>query len=134
MRSFALTVFAIHTLFELAFGASIFLAGASSSATPDMVAAQPVAITISFRFMGSALIALGVLGGLVIFGPGVASVTARVIAVGLATFHALGTAGSLFTASPTFEAYTSPLALGAVVLHGVLALGFVVIAFARPAS
>ena len=133
MRGFALAVFSVHTLFELVFGVNAYLTGASSSQSAAEIAAQSEALTIAFRFMGAALIALGVLGALVIFGPGVRSATARLVAGALAVFHGLGAAGSLATAAPGFEAYDSALSIGAVVVHGLLAAGFAVIA-ARPAA
>ena len=128
MKLFALVVFAIHTVFELLFGMNALLSGASSSQTPEQIAAQSTELTIAFRFMGSALLALGVLGLVVIFGAGVRSVTARYVAIGLATFHGMGAAASVYTAAPLFEVYSQPLALGAVVVHGLLAAGFVTIA------
>lgn len=135
MKYFALTVFAIHTLFELAFGLSAFLSGGSSSQTAEQIAAQSTSLTISFRFLGSALMALGVMGAIVMFGPGVQSATARYMAGGFATFHALGAVGSLWTAAPGFEVYDNTLALGALILHGGLALGFIaIVLLMRPAS
>ncbi|KJZ18728.1 hypothetical protein [Loktanella sp. S4079] len=127
MRIFALVIFIIHCGFELLFGLSAYVSGASSSQSAIEVAAQSVQLTIAFRFMGAALIALGVLGLVVIFGPGVSSRAARVIAMGFAVFHGLGALGSIFTAAPTFEVYQNPLSLGALVVHSILALGFVVI-------
>ncbi len=131
MRAFALAVFAIHTAFELLFGLNALISGASSSQTAEQIAAQSDAMTISFRFLGSALTALGVLGLITIVGPGVRSEAARYIAAGFATFHGLGALGSLYTAAPGFEVYAAPLALGAVVLHGLLAVGFLVVVVRR---
>lgn len=128
MRLFALIIFGIHTLFELVFGASAYLSGASSSQTAEAAAAQSVAMTISFRFLGSALIAMGVLGAIVLFRAGVTSVAAKYVAAGFAVFHGLGALGSLYTAAPDFAVYANPLSLGAVVLHGLLAIGFAIIA------
>jgi TRAP-type C4-dicarboxylate transport system permease small subunit len=128
MKVFALSVFVIHTLFELVFGASAYLSGASSSQTAEQIAAQSTSLSIAFRFMGAALLSLGVLGALVIFGPGVQSPTARVVAAGFVVFHGLGALGSLYTAAPGFQAYDSALAIGAVVVHALLAVGFAVIA------
>ena len=95
MRAFALTVFVVHTCFELVFGLNALISGASSSQTAEQIAAQSDAMTISFRFLGSALTALGVLGLITILGPGVRSVTARYVAGGFATFNGLGELGSL---------------------------------------
>lgn len=128
MKRFAVFVFAIHVVFELIFGASAYLTGASSSQSAEQIAQQSVQLTIAFRFMGSALIALGVLGAIILFGPGVRSTAARYVAAGFTVFHGLGTIGSLWTAAPGFEVYAAPLALGAVVLHGMLAIGFAVVA------
>ncbi len=128
MKYFALTIFVLHTVFELLFGIGIFMSGASASQSAEQIAAQSTETTISFRFMGAALTALGLLGAIIIFGPGVRSVTARYVAAALAVFHGFGTLGSLYTAAPGFEAYSAPLALGAVILHGLLAIGFIIIA------
>lgn len=133
MRLFALIVFVIHTVFEITFGISAYLSGASSSQSPEQIAAQSVSLTIAFRFMGSALLALGILGAIVIFIAGVQSVTARYVAAGFALFHGLGAMGSLWSAAPTFAAYEQTLTLGALVVHGALALGFLIIAWSlRP--
>lgn len=125
MDVFALVVFSTHTLFELLFGLSAYASGASSSQTAEQRADQPVALSISFRFLGSALLALGVLGAVVIFGPGVRSEAARYAAVAFATFHGLGTLGSVYSSAPDFTVYRQPLTLGAVIVHGALALGFI---------
>jgi hypothetical protein len=127
MTIFALIVFGVHTCFELLFGLNAYFTGASSSQTAAQRADQSVQMTIAFRFMGSALLALGVLGGVVILGPGVQSSTAQYAAAGFAVFHGLGAAGSLWSAAPTFEAYSKALTLGAMIVHGALALGFVAI-------
>ena len=134
MNYFALGVFILHTVFELLFGISIFTSGGAASQSAEQIAAQSTELTISFRFMGAALTALGVLGAIVIFGPGVRSATARYVAAGLAVFHGLGTFGSLYSAAPGFEAYDAPLALGAVILHGLLAIAFIVIALKSSVS
>ena len=128
MKTFALVVFAIHTLFELLFGLNAFISGASSSQSAAQIAEQSTQMTISFRFLGSALLAMGALGAIVIFKAGVQSVAAKYIAMGFVVFHGLGTIGSLWSAAPTFEVYTQALALGALILHGALAIGFAIIA------
>lgn len=117
MRIFALSVFGIHMVFELAFGASAFLTGASSSQNAEQIAQQSVQLTIAFRFLGSALIALGVMAAIVIFVAGLQSRTALYAAMGFAIFHGLGAIGSVWSAAPGFEVYQKPLALGAVTLH-----------------
>jgi len=133
MQLFALAVFAIHTLFELVFGASALMSGASSSATAEQIAAQTVQTTIAFRFMGAALFALGVLGLVVLFDAGVRSVTARYVAMGLAAFHLIGASASFLTAYPdNLSIYASTLSLGALIVHGSLGLGFAVIAMTWP--
>lgn len=124
MKLFALAVFAVHSLFELMFGLNAFLSGASSSQTANQIAEQSVQMTIAFRFMGSALLALGILGVVVIFGAGVRSITAKYVATGFAAFHGLGAIGSLWSSAPTFEVYAQTLTLGALVVHSTLALGF----------
>ncbi|WP_044209890.1 hypothetical protein [Flammeovirga sp. OC4] len=78
--------------------------------------------------MGAALMALGFLGLLILLKAGVQSTTAKYSAMGFAVFHGLGSLGSLYTASPNFEVYSEPLALGALVLHGTLAISFITIA------
>ncbi len=128
MTILATVVYAIHTLFELLFGTSAYLSGASSSQSAEDRATQPVELKIAFRFMGSALFALGVLGAIVLFGPGVGSPTAKYVAIGLAIFHGLGVIGSVWTSAPGFRTYCKPLAFGAVIVHGSLALGFAVVA------
>jgi hypothetical protein len=135
MEVFAFAVFSVHTLFELLFGVSAYRTGASSSQSAEQRAVQSTQMTIAFRFMGSALLALGVLGAFIIFGAGVQSVTAKYVAVGFATFHGLGTLGSLWSAAPTWAAYRTRLTLGALIVHGALALGFIAIAlFMTPSA
>lgn len=127
MKIFALSVFGVHTCFEILFGLNAFLSGASSSQSAAEIAAQSIDLTIAFRFLGSALLALGVLGLIVIVGPGVRSATAWLVAGAFAIFHGLGAAGSLWSAAPTFEVYAQTFSLGALVLHALLALGFAAI-------
>lgn len=128
MRFVALAVFSLHTLAELVFGASAFLSGAFSSQTPEQLAAQPANIASSARFLGAALFSLGLLGAATIFLIGVATPAGRVIAAVLAAFHAIGVAGMFLTnaAFPGFLGET--YAIGALAIHGVLALGFIVVA------
>jgi|GEM_PF-2716985 len=128
MKTFAYVVFITHIVFELIFGANAFLSGASSSQSADQIAQQSVQLTIAFRFLGSALLALGVLGAIVVFVAGVQSATAKYVATGFAVFHGLGALGSLWSAAPTFQAYSQTLTLGALVLHGLLAFGFIAVA------
>ena len=127
MKYFALVVFALHTVFELVFGFNAFVSGAFSWQNAAAAAAQPLQLGTSARFLGSALFALGVLGAVVIFGPGVRSATAKVVSVGLATFHTLGTVGVIIAAfaDPTVLSQTNTL--GAFVVHGVLAIGFILL-------
>ncbi len=128
MRLLALITFSMHTIFELIFGISIYLRGASSAQSLEQITVQSVQMTIAFRFMGAALTAMGILGLVIIFWAGVKSQTARFVAIGFATFHGLGALGSIFTAAPSFEAYQRPLSLGALILHALLSIGFVIIA------
>ena len=134
MRIFALSVFGIHMVFELAFGANAFLTGASSSQSAEEIAQQSVQLTIAFRFLGSALIALGAMAAIVIFVAGLQSRTALYTAMGFAIFHGLGAIGSIWSAAPAFEVYQQPLALGALILHLLLALGFAFVAIRFPAN
>ena len=120
--------------FELVFGASAYISGASSSQSAAEIANQPVQLSIAFRFFGSALISLGVLAAIIVFVAGVQSKAAKYAAVAFAIFHGLGAAGSLYTSAPNFEVYQQTLVLGALILHGMLAVGFSIIALSSPRS
>lgn len=128
MNAFALTVFIVHTLFELVFGLRAYITGGSSSQTAQEIAAQPPKATVPARFLGSALIGLGVLGLLVIVWAGPTSMTARILAVGFATFHGLGALGVLKAAAADRSVLAPALTKGALVTHGALALAFVALA------
>ena len=128
MKRFATIIFGIHSFFELLFEMNNYIKGASASQTAEQIATQTTEMAITFRFMGSALIALGVLGLVILFKAGVLSKTAKYVSIGFAVFHGLGTLGSLYTASPNFEIYSTPMALGAIILHGILAVSFTIIA------
>jgi hypothetical protein len=128
MKRFATIIFGIHSFFEVLFGMNNYIKGASASQSTEQIATQTVEMAITFRFMGSALTALGILGLLILFKAGVLSKTAKYVAIGFAVFHGLGTLGSLYTAFPNFEIYSQPMALGALILHGMLAIGFTIIA------
>lgn len=132
MYAFAMTVFIIHTLFELAFGLRAYVTGGSSSQTAEEIAVQPPRATMSARFLGSALIALGLLGLLVVIWAGPTSETARIIAVGFAAFHGLGTFGILRVASTDRSVLDTTLSKGALVTHGGLALAFVALVLLLP--
>jgi len=134
MKLFAFVVFGIHMVFELFFGANAYLSGASSSQSAEQIAQQSVQLTIAFRFLGSALISLGVLAAVIVFVAGVQSTTARYAAMAFAVFHGLGAAGSLYSAAPGFEVYQQTLTMGALILHGMLAIGFAVIAMSPSSS
>ncbi len=127
MRLFALTVFALHALAEMAFGANALLSGAFSSQTAEQLATQPANIASSARFLGAALFSLGLLGALTILVIGVGSAAGRVVAGVLFAFHGVGVAGVLMTnaAYPGFLGQTH--AQGALGVHLVLALGFLVV-------
>ncbi len=127
MRIFALIVFALHALAEMVFGASAFFSGAFSSQTAEQLAAQPANIASSARFLGAALFSLGLLGALTIFVIGVGSSAGRAVAGVLFAFHGIGVAGVFLTnaAYPGFLAQTH--AQGALGVHLVLALGFLVV-------
>lgn len=127
MKKFSVTIFSIHTIFEILFGLNNYIKGTSSSLSAEQIATQTTEMAITFRFMGAALIALGVLGFIIIFMAGVDSKAARYVAMGFAVFHGLGSLGNLYTAAPGFEVYQQPMALGGLVLHAVLAVGFIII-------
>lgn len=91
-------------------------------------------LTIAFRFMGSALISLGLLAAIVLFVAGVQSKFAQYVAVAFAVFHGLGAIGSLWSAAPDFLVYSQALSLGALILHGALACGFACIAVFQSTS
>ena len=127
MKRFAIIIFGMHSFFELLFGMNNYIKGASASQKAAQIATQTTEMAITFRFMGSALIALGILGLVILFKAGVLSKTAKYVSIGFAVFHGLGTLGSLYTASPNFEIYSTPMALGAIILHGTLAVSFAII-------
>lgn len=127
MRIFAVSVFALHAVLEMLFGLSALYAGAFTSQSAEEVAAQAPHIASSARFLGSALFALGVLGALTFLGPGVGSPTGRLVALVLFVFHGVGTLGVFLTAAahPSFLGQTH--AIGALSIHLVLALGFLLV-------
>lgn len=128
MKYFATAIFAIHSIFEILFGMNNYIKGSSASQTAEQIATQTAELAITFRFMGAALTALGVMGLIVLFKFGVLSKTAKYIAMAFVVFHGLGTLGSLYTSAPTFETYNQSMPLGALILHGLLAIGFTIIA------
>ena len=127
MKIFAVAVFAIHALAELAFGANAFLSGAFSSQGAEEIAAQPAHIASSARFLGAALIALGLLGAVTLLRPGVASPAGRMVAGVLAAFHGIGVAGVFVTASAHPGFLSQTFAQGALGVHLVLAIGFLMV-------
>ncbi|CAM1369749.1 hypothetical protein [Tenacibaculum xiamenense] len=127
MKRFATIIFSIHSFFEVLFGMNNYIKGVSASQSAEQIATQTIEMTITFRFMGAALTALGILGLFILFKAGVLSKTAKYVAMGFTVFHGLGTLGSLYTALPNFEIYSEPMALGAVILHGILAVSFTII-------
>ncbi len=129
MKYFALAVFILHSLAEITFGASNFLSGSSSSLTPEQVEALTAPMISSYRFLGVALLSLGLLGVFVIFGPGVQSYTGRLVAGLLAIFHSLGCIGIFITSQSHPEILSTSFAIGALVIHGLLALGFIILVF-----
>lgn len=134
MKYFTIAVFAIHTLFEIAFGLNAFISGASSSQTAAEIANQSAQITIATRFLGSALTAIGVGGLLIIIFAGVQSYTAKLAAIGFAVFHTMGAAGILLTSMSHDDALARTVTQGALTVHALLALGFIVIALRLPHS
>ena len=89
------------------------------------IAAQ---ISGSARFLTSGLLALAALGAWVLFVAGVASTAGRAVAAILALFHLLGVLGVVLTAMEHAGFAGTTNAQGAVVIHGVLGLGFLVVA------
>ncbi len=127
MRYFALAVFALHALIEMTFGANAFLSGAFSSQSAEEVANQAAHIASAARFLGVALFSIGLLGALTLFVLGVASQAGRWMAGVLAFFHLVGVAG-VFVTNASFPGFLSQTnAIGALVIHGLLGLGFVVV-------
>ena len=127
MKKFAISVFILHTLFEISFGLRAFIMGSFSSQTAEEVANQTIQLAISARFLGSALFALGVLGLIVLTGPGVRSVTGKFVCIAFALFHGVGTLGVLLSAMNTPSVMTETFIMGPLVIHGVLAAGFITI-------
>lgn len=128
MRMFALAVFSLHILAELVFGANAFISGGFSSQSAEDLANQSANIAGAARFLGAALMSLGLLGAIVLFGPGVGSAMGCSVAGLLMFFHGIGVVGVLVTAQQNAGYMTqgaAPLAL-----HLVLALGFLIV-FAR---
>lgn len=80
MRLFALFVFVLHILAELTFGANAFLSGGFSAQSAEELAYQAANIEGAVRFLGAAVFILGLLGALVVFGPGGGSAMGRSIA------------------------------------------------------
>jgi len=127
MRYFALAFFALHALIEMTFGANAFLSGAFSSQSAEEVASQVPHIASAARFLGVALFSIGLLGALTLFILGVASQAGRWMAGVLAFFHLVGVAG-VFVTNASFPGFLSQTnTIGALVIHGVLGLGFVAV-------
>lgn len=133
MRVFAIAVFALHVLAETAFGLRGFLSGAFSWQAGVDVGAFAAQISGSARFLASGLLALALLGLLVLVGSGVRSETGRVAAIVLAAFHLVGVLGVLLTGldAPGFLATLN--AQGALGIHALLGLGFLLVAVRRRA-
>jgi hypothetical protein len=125
MKRFTVTVFALHTLAELAFGANAFLSGGFSSQSAEELANQSANIAGAARFLGAALFSLGLLGAVILFGPGVESPMGQHIAAVLMFFHGIGVVGVLITAAtnPGYVAQGTPPLL----VHLVLAAGFLIV-------
>ncbi|WP_108813268.1 hypothetical protein [Loktanella sp. Alg231-35] len=125
MKIFALVVFSLHALAELTFGANAFLSGGFSSQSVEALENQPANIAGAARFLGTALMSLGLLGAIVLFGPGVGSSMGRSVAVLLALFHGIGVVGVLLTAQQNTGYMTQGAA--PLIVHLVLALGFLIV-------
>ena len=127
MRYVALAIFSLHALIEMAFGANAFLSGAFSSQSAEEVASQAPHIASAARFLGAALFSIGLLGAVTVLIFGVASQAGRWIAGVLAVFHLVGVAG-IFVTNASFPGFLSQTnTTGALVIHGVLGLGFVLV-------
>ena len=119
-------VFLLHSLAEIGFGLRAFLTGSFSSQPAEEAVQQPSHLAAAARFLGAALVALGVLGAVVLIGPGVRSEMGFWVALVLAVFHGVGCLGVVVTARahPGFLGQTH--ARGALIVHLVLAVGFLV--------
>jgi len=124
MKYLGLIVFSLHALFELTFGVRAFWSGAFGG-LPEMADGMPQ-LSVSARFLGSALIALGALSAVTVFTISMSSLAARVIAFGFALFHTLGCIGLALTASEAPELWADTYTIGAISIHGTLAIGFLV--------
>ena len=125
MKIFALVVFSLHVLAELTFGANAFISGGFSSQSAEALANQPSNIAGAARFLGAALMSLGLLGAIVLAGPGVGSAMGRSVAGLMAFFHGIGVVGVLITAQQNagyMAQGTAPL-----FVHLVLAAGFLIV-------
>lgn len=125
MRIFAFAVFALHILAEFTFGANAFLSGGFSSQSAKELANQSANIAGAARFLGAALLSLGLLGAIIVFGPGVGSTMGRFVAALLMFFHGIGVIGVLITAQQNtgyMEQGTAPL-----IVHLILAIGFLIV-------
>lgn len=131
MKVFTLVIFALHIFAELVFGANAFLSGGFSSQTAEDLANQPANIAGAARFLGAALMSLGLLGAIVVFGPGVGSSMGRSIAGLLGLFHGVGVVGVLITMLQN-DGYATQGA-APLLVHLVLALGFLIV-FVRHGS
>lgn len=128
MKIFALVVFSLHILAELTFGANAFISGGFSSQSAEELANQSANIAGAARFLGAALLSLGLLGAIVVFGPGVGSPMGRSVAALLMFFHGIGVAGVLLTAQQNTGYMTQGAA--PLIVHLILAVGFLIV-FAR---
>lgn len=127
MKSLALVVFAIHAVLEVVFGLNALISGGFSSLSAEQLANMPPEVRVSARFLGAALLSLGLMGAWVIFWPGVSSPVGRQMALLLAGFHLIGLAGAAFTALFAPALWISFHTWGAMVIHGLLGLGFLTI-------
>ena len=128
MRYVALAVFAAHVLIETIFGLRGFLAGAFSWQAGVDVTGLEAQISGSARFLAAGLLALAALGAWGLFVAGVASSAGRAVAAILALFHLVGVLGVALTAMEHAGFAGTTNAQGAVLIHGVLGIGFLVVA------
>lgn len=128
MKYFAIAVFGLHVFIETVFGVRGFLAGAFSWQAGADLGDLEAQISGSARFLTSGLLALAALGAWGLFVAGVASSAGRAVAAVLALFHLLGVIGVALTAMEHAGFAGTTNAQGAVLIHGVLGIGFLLVA------
>ena len=125
MKTFAYVVFGLHIFAELLFGARAFVSGGFSSQSAEQLANQTANIAGAARFLGAALLSLGLMGAIVLFGTGVGSAMGRYVAALLTFFHGIGVVGVLLTAA-SYSGYLTQ-GMAPLLVHLVLAVGFLIV-------